>query len=172
MAIPLSRNRTYSIGSPVVAADLNAIQDAIIALNRGAHGDKVETVSPFDGPAIQGAFVDSAAYWNSTSTNHLHTVRLPLKVGDRLKSITHVIYNGQNPGAAKEFTVYRMTNAGVYALVTGWQITPTGTPLVNNTHVQDGPDITLLTGEALFLRFVSGNTSDRWLKSAITYDHT
>jgi len=33
MALPLSRNRSYSNGSPVIPGDLNDLQDQIIALN-------------------------------------------------------------------------------------------------------------------------------------------
>jgi hypothetical protein len=171
MALPVSRNRTYAVGSPVVAADLNAMQDGLVAHNLGAHGDKSEVVSPFQGPLIQGAFSASNAYWESTGTNHLHTVKLPLIVGDRLKSFAHSLYNAATPGASKEFTVYKLSNVGGYALVAGWQITPTGSPLLIVIHTQDGPDVVVGTGEALFLRFVSGNGGDRWIKSVMTYDH-
>ena len=36
MALPTSRNRTYAAASPVIAADLNAIQDCIIGAKHGA----------------------------------------------------------------------------------------------------------------------------------------
>ena len=47
MPLPTSRNRTYALGDPIIPADLNDLQDQIIALANGVTAplEKVETLS-------------------------------------------------------------------------------------------------------------------------------
>lgn len=101
MALPRSRNRTYSSSDPVVSPDLNEIQDCIIY---GAHGDVVDDFWP--GHAIlSGAGVNGSGQieWSGAGSAKLG---LSARVGDTL---TGVVYRAHGNGAGTaDFTTAKV----------------------------------------------------------------
>lgn len=169
MSLRTSRNRTYGPGDPVVSADLNDIQDGIIYLNK-AHEERTEPVSCLEGLVLQGAIDTGNYFWYSTSTTQLHSLPLPLKEGDRIKSIVSTIYrNGANP---MNLMVYKQTNTGASSLIGAtWDdaaVSPTLTTVSQDTL--DGTDYTVAAGEKLIFRIITGNAGDRLYKLAVTFD--
>lgn len=150
------------------SADLNAIQDCIIA---GKHGDVVTVVSAIEGMDIgaSGTFTDSPVYWKSGTAPDALTIPLPLKVGDRLKQIVYKHWSGG--AGSKTFSVYKQTAAGAFTLIGAtWDTTldPADGSVVSTT--QNGTDYTVAAGEKLFVRYVSSNVDDRFYQMEVTWD--
>jgi hypothetical protein len=104
MALPTSRNTTYVAGvSEVKAADLNDLQDKIIDLYSGKHGDRTlvlpgalaqgtlfqATGAQWDFSSILSGGTGTDAKWfNPSSTSAGLVFGIPLRLGDRIKSVT------------------------------------------------------------------------------------
>lgn len=93
MALPVSRNTTYTALSQVQSADLNAIQDMIIG---GRHGARTLVLGPGSfqpaRPASNSDFekVDaSPGYWttNVNGTSHKLVASLPMVPGGRINEV-------------------------------------------------------------------------------------
>jgi hypothetical protein len=98
MALPLTRNFSYAPDDPVKSADLNDIQDQIIALFAGKHGEReiwlgggvaeARNDDPDEVPLFQPTFF--GGLWQTlgsfTSTSHIG-LPLTFPVGTRLKEI-------------------------------------------------------------------------------------
>ncbi len=122
MALPISRNRTYSSTSQVASVDLNDIQDQIIALSNGAHGSRTLVLFPlaatwdpyvdggWDTVSADGIEAGTGAYGAEQRPMTLH-VPIPLRVGDRLLSVK--IYGRESASASYPIVlrVWRMTMA-------------------------------------------------------------
>jgi hypothetical protein len=126
MALPVSRNRTYSVGSPVVAADLNDVQDQIIAhdlsLARHEAGKRssVRRKLPMSmgrctggGP---GTFFADGSFTTSTAAD-IFLVALPLVTGERLLEVRARV----DPAATGivTATVFRATDGSTSSLAAG-----------------------------------------------------
>lgn len=81
MAWPASRLTTYAASSAVKAVDLNAIQDAIMG---GQHGDRTLNLS---GMSCLGGITLIAGPM-TVDVNGQFYIPIPLRAGDRLKTIT------------------------------------------------------------------------------------
>ena len=94
MALPTSRNRTYTTDTPVDPNDLNDIQDAMIG---GWHGEKTIHLAPATGminnSVAEGSLwkfiTNGGGYYGSGGggTDEGICFPLPLSEGDRLKSV-------------------------------------------------------------------------------------
>ncbi len=102
MALPYSRNTTYSPGaSPVSANDLNALQDEVCALFlRGAHDVRREAFCPRLAHASTAWIVASLGHVAAT---HLQSqsagaavIEIPCTEGDEVRQVD-VIANGTGP---------------------------------------------------------------------------
>lgn len=62
MALPISRNTTYSPGSPIYSADLNALQDCVIARKGGKIAHSISRANANGGG---GSYQDSVALTGS-----------------------------------------------------------------------------------------------------------
>ena len=167
MTLPLSRNTTYASGDPIHGNDLNMIQDAIIA---GQIGASELSLHPFSGEAdfanwntSDGAYIVSAA---AASFN----IGIPLKVGDRIKSIKVKVY-GEAPNTADitAVTLYKLTSAMAQSsLVSGSSANVTA---AWQTVTIDPADYVLLTEESLILTIAVNAAGIRLGTISVFYDH-
>ncbi len=95
MAWPLTRIRTYAPGDDVVSADLNAIQDEIIA---GGHGLKTKII-----PAVAGCPSNETQDWGLTSDLNVRleagdpdgwSIPITLDIGERIRAVRARIEDG------------------------------------------------------------------------------
>jgi hypothetical protein len=175
MALPFSRNTTYTAGDPILSADLNAIQDCIVA---GKHGDLVLLLSAAAGMAPSAAnawdFTGAGAepFWATPGATLQHvTFPIVLPVGKRIKS----------------FSVYLIDTAGAHtitaALVRHDPAAGTVTPVASATSSGAGGRQTItassltetLIAARLYHLDVYNNdataTSHTILGAAVTFDH-
>lgn len=167
MPLPDSRNTTYTPSDPIKSVDLNELQDCIV---NHAHGDLVVVVGAIEGADIgaSGTFNENPLYWKAGVSVDLLTIPLPLKVGDQLKSITHVHWSGG--AGSKEFEVYKQTSTGAYTLLVSWGDTydPADGSVV--TRVQTGTAYKLLAGEKLYIRYITSHVNDRYYQAVVTFN--
>ena len=80
MALPLTRNRTYVGSDPLVSADMNDIQDQIIAQQAGARASRTRYLVPF------GVFSNAtlSRHYASSSASGSIIVPLELQNGERI----------------------------------------------------------------------------------------
>ncbi len=116
MALPTSRNTTYDIKSQVKSVDLNDIQDKIIDLWAGKHGDVTEWVSAQDAnnasAATLGWKIEEASntfYMIPDKASAKLVITLPLKVGARLKEVHAHCYD--NSSDTVSLSVYKQSVA-------------------------------------------------------------
>lgn len=141
MALPISRNRTYSVGSAVVAADLNDLQDQIIAL-RAVRPRKLPLWLGRVAGGLTGTFNDDQSF---THTGGAGTLRVPmlLRAGERIQSLRARV----DPAATGtvsliliRFTDLAGVNVGSFASSSGGAIQTIQTPAINEV-VADDPRI-------------------------------
>lgn len=170
MPWPETRLRTYAANDPVLAADLNFLQDAIIS---GQHGDVVLTLMPTIGHIVGGwasGGAPNGAYMLASAGGSF-VVPIPLKEGDRIKSVTFARYGD---GAA-DFTtgtkVHKVTAAGVVSDIglSGGVANPPAAWA--DTTIDVNPDVTLAAGEAVFIIFDGNAANLRVGPIRVTYDH-
>lgn len=164
MALTDSRNTTYAPGDPVLANDLNELQDAIV---QAAHGEVVDIVS---GYAMKlGTNVAMAgggwAEWTGAGTANWGP---QLRTGQRVTGLTLRVYGN---GSA-DFTV------GVYVVSSGavlTQICPSGTTYAITNPAASWADVaidlidtTLAAGECLFVEIAGSAANLRLLNAQLT----
>lgn len=103
MSLPTSRSTTYAASSQVKSADLNAIQDSIIA---GGHGDQ-SLITPWEyrqmGSGVASnvfAFDEGIGAFATPGANTSLISFSRLRVGDRLKSASFYLYGDGTTDAA------------------------------------------------------------------------
>lgn len=169
--LPTSRNTDYTPASPVKSADLNDLQDQIIALWSGKHGDVVGTISaaaPGIEAATTGAAVQTPVRWTFTSSGAIH-YPLPLRQGDRLKSIT---FARKGDGAADIglADVIKTTAAGVDTVLETISVNNPAAAWADTTIDVD-PDYTLAAGDTITLRITATAANIQIGNIRFTYDH-
>lgn len=80
MALPVSRNRTYSVGSPVVAADMNDLQDQVIGAYAGKRGNRRVIVPAIAGMGTTGITITNGGCFMADPAGVLQ-VPLPVEYG-------------------------------------------------------------------------------------------
>jgi hypothetical protein len=94
MSLPTSRNTTYAAGSQVKSADLNDLQDCIVD---SIHSDRVLMLGAAAGQSAPGEWVyysgitTTTARWKPTAQGDVALFPLPLRAGDRIRSIAGYI---------------------------------------------------------------------------------
>ena len=83
--LPRSRNTTYAPGVDIKSADLNDLQDAVIA---GKHGARRLMIPPSTMRPLSGAEYISTHRWRGVGTASIVNADLPLSLGDHLRGIT------------------------------------------------------------------------------------
>lgn len=86
MALPLSRNTTYSGATQIKSADLNDLQDQIIRHERGAHVARRRFRHASEGRQVSGAggSFDSNGRWQNGATSDLFMIPFEIEEGDRV----------------------------------------------------------------------------------------
>lgn len=124
MALPFSVNTNYTPGSPVLSADLNAIQSCIVAGKFGlieeVHPPSLSIAGPWTAPSIVGGPLIASAVGGGSGATHFK-----MKAGQRIQSL-NVVRKG-NTTASVLYTVNYVTAAQV---VTSLGATNDPTPAV------------------------------------------
>lgn len=167
MALPLTRNTTYAVGTEVKSADLNDIQDQIIDLHTYRVEDKVDHVLAVEGPLVNGNFTFAPSIWTATAA-HNHMIPLPLRPGDVLQSIDVLI--DRAAAVSMNLVVFNAPNTGGDTLIGGtWSdvsVNPTvGSPQI---YTLNGTDYTVLD-EKLYLIITAGQSGDKVYKAIVNY---
>lgn len=147
--LPTARNSTYGAATPVKSADLNDIQDCIIGLK---HADVLLHINQY---AIRD-FTAGTYNIDYVSTGGAGTLWLPLPVkqGDRLKSLTIARKGVVTANGNLTYNLHKTTNAGVGST----QATQADNAIPNawGQAVFDFADFTVAAGEVFLLEFVAG----------------
>lgn len=169
MALPLTRNTTYAADSKVKSVDLNDIQDEIIALWAGQHGDVVEVIAPAAAHVDANcAYSFSGRYIASTGTAQCD-FPLPVRTGDRIKSFTIARY-----GAAASsivFRAYKMTAGGTVSEIETAVTVNNPAAAWTDTTFDIDPDVVVAAGETFFFAVEFGATGMRVGAVRMTKDH-
>lgn len=169
MALPTSRNRTYAPGVDIASADLNALQDCIIARKHGSLSFPIDPgafhivgqtstthIRPLGGPwAMSGHAVPmDLGYW------------LPIPVGTRLNAVTWYY----NRGGAGTLTL-RVLKANQPAGLTGTTLlTSTINSGTGFTSTTVAPAYALETDHTLVLWARADNTAQSFGGAIVTLD--
>lgn len=151
MALPLSRSTTYANGTPVEAADLNDLQDAIVA---GEHGEKVLALPGILAISEAGSPTSDWYGWTFGATSQ--GVALPIAVhsGDRLTSASVWVNEGSgNPLTA---SLWRVSTTGSTTFIAS---ASSGGGGGNEEIVIDPGPYTALVNQQIVLRIAGSTTS-------------
>jgi hypothetical protein len=100
MALPNSRNLTYSPGAPVRSVDLNDLQDQIIAMHAELRGPRLRFIPAMAGKAMSntgapvGNFDDAHGEFQVQNVSHVLWIPIELKQGERLLSVAAIVDPG------------------------------------------------------------------------------
>lgn len=113
MTWPFDRLFSYITGSPVRAADLNALQDAIIH-DRGERALMLAAspLAGLDEDPGTGSWVINLASYTTLMGNYVGTLRIPLRVGDRIKGYKVFGHKGATIGRVwtSKISILNMTD--------------------------------------------------------------
>jgi len=172
MALPLSRNHTYSPSDPVRANDLNDIQDRIIAL----HGREIEVktlnLSPLAGTGNTAADFSAASSGVTADSNGSWHIPLPLLAGDTLLTVR--FYHNLVTGHSNSFSI-----KAVYLTGAATPEPPVNAAVGEDTEVVIGtgvlastllsPNFALLDDEQLHLEWSAPSAGDLLIGVAVTF---
>lgn len=114
MALPVSRNTSYAPGSQVKSTDLNDLQDVVVG---AAHGEIPLAFSPVDFKQVSGS---EWTVSNPLTPGNVPQIAgsggglkvctrfLPLRVGDRIKSISMICQDGNTEISFELHRYYNM----------------------------------------------------------------
>lgn len=163
MALPTSRNTTYAAGSQVKSADLDDIQDQIIALEAHRHDDRVLVIGPPQAAFAAGA---SDEYIASGGAAETFKLEIPLLVGDQIKSIDCYVKGGG--GTTHTARLWEETNTA------GTRTDKGSVTITNDTNFQtrtiNPTDYTLATGKRSYVSFEAGAAGLRVYSIQVTYN--
>ncbi len=167
MALPTSRDETCAPSGKVRSALLNALQDFIISLWAGRHGDVVEAVHP------SKARTDGTSTYSHANqridSGGVSIVHYPLdvRVGDRLKSVAVARYG---TGAANiTIRLIKMTAAGAASNVES--TTEVNPAAAWGTTTFNFADVTVAAGETFAIAVEFGANAMRSGTVHLTKDH-
>lgn len=136
MALPLSRNRTYGPESQVASADLNDMQDQIVALRY--HGDRSRIISAYSYfPQTAGWIKPTStnAEWGSSGTSEHLMIPFDATFGMRLRRV-EVNVKWNDAGTPPTFRLRKQTRAGSHVNV-GAAFTPSVANSLNQWAVSE-----------------------------------
>lgn len=164
MTLPASRNTTYTSGSPVKSADLNAIQDAIIGQK---HGDVVMTIHPSLFTITTGGAYNANGYV-ATSASGTMRCAVPMLEGSRIKEVVFSRYgDGAADITAMNVQIYDSIGSLPTAIGSGTVTNPPASWADTTIGVTEHQ---LAAGEALQIEFAWNASGIRIGNVRITYD--
>lgn len=177
MAWPFTRLRTYiPLVTPVAAADLNAIQDAIInGVAGNKHPDRT-LIIPGDAAITPASATVAPATGSIASTAGVTWhYAVPLEPGCRIKSVK-MVASGNGVADFGNFTIFKVTDPigggafGVTNLVAPI-IPAANTPAVFTAYTMDvAPDYVVLADEKIRISIVCGAAALVIGHFEVTYD--
>jgi hypothetical protein len=167
MSLPLTRNRTYAAGSQVFSADLNAIQDQIIALNTAAHGTRTLGI-PSSGFSIgtNGTTLNfiSGLTTITSATDQLYAP-IPLAAGSRILAVRFFVTMSAGTTVNGSVSLSKRTTVGQTSIA-GAATSGTGLQTITLASVNH----TLTTGGAYDVHITNGDSSMSIHYVEIDYD--
>lgn len=170
MSLPSSRNTSYSASSPIKSADLNDVQDCIVA---GKHGIKYLSIPAALARWDSGwAFAGSGNRVESSGSASLY-LPVPAFVGDTLGDLV-VYYYGNSAADIDNIDLYSVaplpSGTATSRNTSGsWSISaPTSTPAAAVIGIDN---YTLLSGENAFIRVVVNAAGIRILGAMVGVIH-
>lgn len=161
MALPTSRNTTYSASSPVLSADLNDIQDQIIAQYTRNPAEFILAIPAIMGFALSGTWTSSGGDGlavTTTGTAVQWGIPIPIREGQTLKSVE---YYYKRAGGTLNFDTYEHDlSASPFAqskLGTG-QSSSSGTS--DTSILDDFSDMLVGAENQYHARFTNGTSGD------------
>lgn len=160
MALPASRNRTYSATDPVLSADLNDLQDMVIG---GRHGALVLCHPAIDAFATTGSPTIGNYYWQAAAAGNVMVLGLSLPVGGVITQIDAKInQNGATPVTWAFKSVDFQGLSSTIASNSG--DASTGDKTLSTTF-----SATILSTRAYMLELTFGQANDRWYFNQTTH---
>lgn len=163
MTLPISRNTSYSVGVNVAPADLNDLQDCIIA-NKHPSFELPIAAADFQAEAGGGASLANGK-WTFASVSVI-TAPVRVRAGERITQV-QLEYNR---GGAGNITLALMRNTGgAVPVVVATTTISAGTGV---TTVQFGaaPNYTVAAGEQIYLRVTCDNAAHTIYRAATFVD--
>jgi hypothetical protein len=162
MALPSSRNTSYSPTNPLKSADLNAVQDCIIGAK---HGDLTLLISPHVGYGTNF----SLAFDDLVTFSGAGTWKVPLRlpVGKRLKSMTIDLAGNSAQTMQCVLRGYKTFPS----TTTREAANPTHTPGAMAQFTTDFADMVVAAGEHWGFYFANSGSSIQLGTIALVIDH-
>lgn len=169
-SLPTSRTITINTGDPIPANLLNEIQDNIVG---DFHGNKTEVLAGFDFCVQSGtAVISTSGAITVNSAGGLIMVRLPLRTGDRLRSVLLTIVGDGAVDAA--FAIKKVAASGTTTTIASGSFTDVSGAGVVGT----GPDVTglpdsdtkLTAGQFFFFQLAPNAANFSANNVAVTFD--
>lgn len=180
MALPISRNRTYTAPSQIASADLNDLQDWVIANYAGTHGDRVLQISSLEAiyldvlasnfvPSILGLEALTGAVGAETMYCYL-----PIRLlrGDRVKIVKGFFRESSSAGNEIDMRFYRLNMSTTSATQIGATASTSGSG--GDSHQQiaiTGLTETVALDMSYLLEVRFRVEGQRFHGVEITYDH-
>lgn len=168
--LPNSRTITINTGDPVPPNLLNEIQDVIVG---GFSSSKTEVLAGFDFEVQSGtSSITTEGRRDITSAGGLMMARLPLRTGDRLRSVLMTIHGDNTVDAT--WAIKKIAAAGTATTISSG----TFTDVSSSSVVGTGPDVTglpdsdtkLASGEFFFFQLAPNAANFGVNNIRVTYD--
>ncbi|HWU86213.1 MAG TPA: hypothetical protein VN253_03015 [Kofleriaceae bacterium] len=165
MALPLSRNRDYGSGTPVASADLDDLQDMIIAGKYGAIDIPIDgaafTVRGPNFAATMPAFGDHWTFVGCTPPNDTLVASLRLPVGVKINTVKwHINKNSQASGMV--LTVRKRNESGGVYTNSNVDTVTAATNGASYIIVTRSPGYRIVAGDALHLIVSIGHANHQF----------
>jgi len=171
VALPSSRNTTYTPGSPVRSNDLNDIQDAIIALNAQLAGQP-QTLTKNIIPSPNGSTFTNTYFDMSASTSQNCTIQLDshFLIGDIITAIRIAVTDSAIGPTTARATLRRYTTGTTSPSPVVSSNTSNGSGLLQ-TLLLGGLDLKIQSGFTNHVQvlFAGGNTFTRIWAAEVDY---
>jgi hypothetical protein len=156
MALPNSRNTTYNGEEPILASDLNDLQDQIVNLYSGKRSDRTRVIAPIVGELTNMDFDEPNGRLVSTSAPWSIAMPITVLEGDRIKAITIARF-GTAGANSSTLRLMRITAAGTRTQLQTATITNAAQAWVDTTMSLSTPE-TVASGNSYYI-FVDGAQS-------------
>jgi len=175
MSLPTSRNRTYAATSPIRSADLNDMQDCIVAYKHGSLQLPLSAAAFQPNALANGDYAAGTVPLLTTATTRwlfTHTTTsgqrglgasVPLPAGTRITSVKFLYTRG---GGTLVFEVFKALAGVASSLGSASDNSSSGV----TTITISGINYTIETDATVTVMFAGGSTSDAFGGAIVTYD--
>lgn len=168
MAWPFDRLFSYITGSPVRAADLNSLQDAIIE-DRSPRTITVLASCVCDTANwTVGAGLGSDGRMTAVAGSKEMRIPIPLREGDRITSWT--AYGAKADGSGNFSATITLFDPVAGSERSGTTKTQTASGAIDGTLTESGLSLLVANDESVFLRLLSADAGDYVKGVRVTFD--